>query len=301
MQKHQIEAWALAVIERIRTGGTNEDSRVEFKKEWISAGKAARRLAAHANSALGEPILWLIGVDQKTGEFAQTAYDLANWWPSVKSYFDGITPDLVDVALSIDGKTIMALYFDTERRPFVVKSSGDRLEVPWRDGTRVRSANRNELIRLLSAVVDLPNFEVLHANFVAKRVQPEPKPIWELIASLIIYVLPKREGQLIFPFHRASCTVKLECDEITLPQVQLDVFKPSITTQVSTTELIVTGSGSFKFAAKNAIEKLPVMSDKATLRVTITPAASDIAAVLKLSLTKQPSTHGDEIEYRWVK
>jgi hypothetical protein len=196
----KIEAWALRVVERIRSGAANEDSRTEFKKEWISADKAARRLAAHANSALGEPILWLIGADQKSSEFVQTPNDLANWWPSVKSYFDGITPDLVDVALSIDGKTIIALYFDTERRPIVVKSIRDRLEVPWRDGTGVRSANRNELIRLLSEVVNLPNFEVLLANFAAKRARPEPKPSWQLIASLIIYVFPKREGRLVSHF-----------------------------------------------------------------------------------------------------
>src|SRR5947199_9982722 len=130
MRKHEIESWALTVIERVRSGAANEDSRVELKREWILPDKAARRLAAHANSALGEPILWLIGIDQKSGELVHSQNDLAGWWPSVKSYFDGIAPDVIDVAVSVNGKTIMALYFDTERRPFVVKSIPNFLEVP---------------------------------------------------------------------------------------------------------------------------------------------------------------------------
>jgi hypothetical protein len=71
MRKHEIESWALSVIDRVRSGAANEDSRVELKREWIAPDRAARRLAAHANSALGEPILWLIGVDQKSGELVQ--------------------------------------------------------------------------------------------------------------------------------------------------------------------------------------------------------------------------------------
>jgi hypothetical protein len=86
-----------------------------------------------------------------------------------------------------------------------------------------------------------------------------------------------------------------------LPQVKLAVFKSSATTRVSSNELIVTGSGSFTFAAQNAVEQLPVMPDKATVRATIMPAGSDIAAVLKLPLSKQPSNTSEEIEYRWLK
>ena len=309
MRKHEIESWALSVIERVRSGAPNEDSRVELKREWIPADKAARRLAAHANSALGEPILWLIGIDQKSGELIQSPNDLATWWPSLTSHFDGMAPEVVDIALSVDGKTIMALCFDTERRPFVVKSKQDFLEVPWRDGTRTRSATRSELIRLLSPVVDLPNFEILNANFVAKRTQPEPKSIWQLTVTLTIYVFPKKEGRVVFPFHRTRCRVQIDPNTITFPHPQLDVLmrpeitargfgSPSATTQASTSELIVTGPGSFTLCAQTAMEQLPVMPDKAVIRVTITPAGSEVTAVLKMSLRKQPITSGNEIEYR---
>jgi hypothetical protein len=309
MRKHEIESWALSIIDRVRSGAANEDSRVELKREWIPPDRAARRLAAHANSALGEPILWLIGVDQKSRELIQSPNELASWWPLVTSYFDGIAPDVVDLALSVDRKMIVALYFDTERRPFVVKSKPDFLEVPWRDGTRTRSATRNELIRLLSPVVDLPNFEILNANFVAKRIQSDPKSIWQLTASLTIYVFPKNDGRLVFPFHRTSCTVQIDPNAITFPYLQLGVLmhpeivkrglgSPSATTQASTSELIVTGPGSFTLRAQIATEQLPVMPDRAVVKVSITPAGSEATAVLELPLRKQSVTSGDEIEYR---
>src|SRR6266496_3273153 len=309
MRKHEIESWALSVIDRVCSGAAYEDSRVELKREWIPPDRAARRLAAHANSALGEPILWLIGVDQKSGELIQSPNDLASWWPSVTSYFDGIGPDVVDVALSVDGKMIVGLYFNTERRPFVVKSRPDFLEVPWRDGTRTRSATRSELIRLLSPVVELPNFEILNANFVAKQTQSEPKSIWQLTVSLTIYVFPKKDGRLVFPFHRMSCTVQIDPNAITLPHLKLDVLMhpeivrrglgaPSATTQASTSELIVTGPGSFTLLAQTAMEQLPVMPDKAVVRVTITPAGSKATAVLKVPLRKQPIIASDQVEYR---
>jgi hypothetical protein len=51
MTRTEIEAWALRVIDSVKAGAPNEDSRVELKREWIEPKKAARRLAAHANAA----------------------------------------------------------------------------------------------------------------------------------------------------------------------------------------------------------------------------------------------------------
>ena len=307
MRKHEIESWGLAVFDRVRSGAGNEDSRVELKREWITPEKAARRLAAHANSALGEPILWLIGLDQKSGELVQSSNDLAAWWPSVQSYFDGISPDMIDVTLNVGGKTITALCFDTERRPFVVKSRPDFLEVPWRDGTRTRSATRAELIRLLAPIVELPNFEILGAKLLAKPVQSHPNSIWQVDLTLTIYVFPKKDGRLVFPFHRTTCTVQIDSNVIVFSQIKLDVLIPptvparfgatSATTQSSTSELIVTGPGSFLLRGRFATEELPPLPDKAVVKVTIAPAGSDTAAVFELRLHKQRTTGGGQIEY----
>lgn len=308
MRKHEIESWALTVIERVRAGATNEDSRVELKREWISPEKAARRIAAHANSALGEPILWVIGIDQKSGGLVQSPNDLASWWPSVKSLFDGVAPELIDVSITVDGKTVMALYFDTERRPFVVKSIPDYLEVPWREGTQTRSAKRNELIRLLTPVAELPQFEILSARFAIQQLQPHPNPVWQLKAELGIYVIPRREGRIVFPFHRAACTIQLDGQTISLPQIQLDVLVPqkvaeagfgivSATTQSSTSELIVTGPGSFSFRAGRGTNQLPTLSDKIVIQAKVAPAGGTATATMEAVLQKKPTTAGNEAMY----
>ncbi|PYS76160.1 MAG: hypothetical protein DMF66_16260 [Acidobacteria bacterium] len=63
------------MVEQIRCGQPNEDARVELKAAWPNdAYKAARQIAAHANPAGGEPILWVIGVDQK-GEVVGTGHN----------------------------------------------------------------------------------------------------------------------------------------------------------------------------------------------------------------------------------
>ena len=63
MRRHEIEDWALRIIEQVESGQPNEDYRVELKAQWPDTREAARRIAGHANAAHGEPILWLIGVD----------------------------------------------------------------------------------------------------------------------------------------------------------------------------------------------------------------------------------------------
>lgn len=92
-----------------------EDQRVELKAEWPDPGKAARRIGGHANAARGDTILWLIGVDESRGVVGTTAVDLASWYPQVDSWFDGPAPSVTPVVVPIDGTTIVALLFDTDR------------------------------------------------------------------------------------------------------------------------------------------------------------------------------------------
>jgi hypothetical protein len=58
-----LEAWAQEVVEKVAKKSLVEDDFIEFKRTWIKPHKAARRIAAHANVARGQDILWLIGVD----------------------------------------------------------------------------------------------------------------------------------------------------------------------------------------------------------------------------------------------
>jgi hypothetical protein len=80
MRRPEVEAWALGVVEQIGGGHPLEDPQVELKREWPDPMRAARRLAAHANAARGEPILWLVGVDEQSGIVAvEGAPELADW------------------------------------------------------------------------------------------------------------------------------------------------------------------------------------------------------------------------------
>lgn len=152
MRKSELEAWVLNIIDRVESGQPNEDARVQLKREWLEPKKVARRIASHANAAGGEPVLWIIGVDQTAGVVGADSLELATWLPQVRAKFSELAPDLLlDLNVSARSKTVVALLFETDRAPFVMKnpaygSSGGgsvELEVPRRDGTRVRSARRS--------------------------------------------------------------------------------------------------------------------------------------------------------------
>src|ERR1700680_1049894 len=122
MQKREIHAWAAAVCDRVKAGIRNEDSRVEMKLAWPEARRAARQLGAHANSMRSEPILWLIGVDEKTGVAGlSSSIDPGQWYAECRSAFDGVAPDLGGVvSFEFDGKQLVAIQFDTEAAPYVI-------------------------------------------------------------------------------------------------------------------------------------------------------------------------------------
>lgn len=156
MTSQEIELWAREIIEVVLGGSTSEDSRVELKAEWYDAEKAARQLAAHANSARGQFILWLIGIDEKAQKLTDIqAPDMSDWLNGVSSRFDGFPPRLEEhVNFRVNDQKLVALYFSTSHEsPYVIRhkdgGSFPEFVVPWREGTRVRAARRDELLRIL--------------------------------------------------------------------------------------------------------------------------------------------------------
>ena len=164
----KVELWALQVLERLSRGTFQEDSLVELKSTWIDSAATARRLAGHANAAGGADILWIIGADEKRGVIGAEPRDLSTWLPQVVGCFDGVAPHVVDVQIDFNGNSCVALAFDTTLAPYVVKNpfygqSGVNIsyETPWREGTAVRSARRNDLLLMLSDRAELPDIEVI--------------------------------------------------------------------------------------------------------------------------------------------
>jgi hypothetical protein len=145
-----------------------------------------------ANAAKGEPVLWLIGVDEKGATIPGAEHrELNNWYPQlVKEFDEGVAPALlVDLNVNSDGKTVVALLFETTSAPFVIKvPNTDRLEIPWREGTRTRSAKRAELIRLLSLLeaqrTVFPIREFANETARAQALAIERPPFWEYLLTV---------------------------------------------------------------------------------------------------------------------
>jgi hypothetical protein len=169
MRPSEIEEWTLAVIDRVISGRPVEDARVELKAEWpADHRKAARRIAGHANAAHGEPILWLIGVDEKARTVPGVdAIDFADWFAKVKSSFNELAPSLIDIVVPSHGRTVVALLFATDRAPYVVTNPDGgafQRDVPWREGTAVASATREQLFRILAPAARTPHLSIRQAN-----------------------------------------------------------------------------------------------------------------------------------------
>src|SRR5438105_3186644 len=115
----QIEAWARQVIEQVAIGHPSETARIELKSNWPDDhARASRQLAALANAARGEPVLWIIGVDEKAGVVGVPKEDLAKWWPAVERWFDSVAPVMRDLAFRVNDLTVVVLHFETDRAPF---------------------------------------------------------------------------------------------------------------------------------------------------------------------------------------
>jgi hypothetical protein len=233
---------------------------VELKAEWPNdPEKAARRLAGHANAALGERILWLIGVDEKGHTIPGASHsETATWFDQMKRCFDGgVYPDLTDVSFTHGAVTVVALAFETGRAPYLVKNPGGgafQRDIPWREGTRVDSATREQLLRILLPPTKLPLIELVraeaHAEASGDRVQ------FTIQQSFFIEQPP--EQLTTVPIHR--CSVKAKAGAIVLdgPCVQL-AFHNITSEHLRCSEdlMIAKGSGYFRTTYKHRAPREP--------------------------------------------
>jgi hypothetical protein len=199
----EIEFWTLSTLDRLLEGGPVEDARVELKRQFDDKPeRATRQLAGHANAARGDSLLWVIGASEHPPEVVGVQLEeLATWWPQVESFFDEIAPSPTPLIVPHSGVSVVAIHFEVDRAPFVVKSSsGDRLETPWRAANGTRSARRSDLVRLLQPAARLPVVEVLMASVVVvERERPgEPSTAeWRWHLEMDLYV-DLSNGQPIF-------------------------------------------------------------------------------------------------------
>ncbi len=130
LRPQQLEARVLGLVDLVLEGGRIEDDLVECKGQWPEPQnrRSARQLAGAANKARGEPILWIIGLDEGAHRLTEVgSVDVADWWPAMSSRFDPPAPELelhIVVPVS-EGKAVTALRFLTDRSPYVIKDGGD--------------------------------------------------------------------------------------------------------------------------------------------------------------------------------
>ena len=314
MTKQELEFRVINIIERVLKGQPVEDDFVELKSEWIEPSQAARRIAAHANCARGEPILWIIGLDEKGGLINADMNEVSNWYNGVKSYFDeGVYPNL-DKCINVhyQGKTVVALLFETDRAPYVIKNkAGGQItrEVPWRSGNRTDSARRSDLIKILVPINLKPDFEIVNGSVsLANLDQGKMK---QIDLRLVLYVTPRTKGLLVIPYHRCKGVIRLSSDsEIDLDRINLSaptmfrdggIEQDSLTVRHTYSEIVISGPGTVILRGYGKAENVPDnLSNTIEARISIKhDPESEMPIILSPAFIIGDKKNDSEIA-RWI-
>lgn len=318
---NKTEAWALNIVSRVQNGAGVEDSRVELKREWPDQKKAARRIAGHANSCFGSDILWIVGLDEVEGVIGAQAEELANWWPKVCSYFDGVTPALTDILLPIYEKTLVCLLFETGRPPYLVKnpkygSPGGgpvNWEVPWREGTSIRTATRNDLVRMLIPTLAQPEIEVLGGSgHLSQKEQnfPGDEVVGKSLSfEVSTYIYPRVDSSVVIPFHKCQCVLSDDFGH-NIDEFEFTMRRPhrygnhgatpdTVTIERTSSELIAHGPGRCSIGADTVLPEEPSWfhNDELNLRFLIYVIDSELPVEVNVKI-KQESPGNDDIR-KW--
>lgn len=331
MRSEQLEAWVLSIVDQVTTGPPFEDSRVELKADWPEPKLAARRIAGHANAAGSDHILWIVGVDEKKGVVPVSPSDLADWLPQVTAEFDGLAPSLRDLVVPTSSGAVVALLFDVSRRPFVVKNAvfGQKgggpvsLEVPWRRGTAIHTARRDELLRILVPRQALPTIELLEASAEVAIHGPQD-PSYGGVSSVIqrsehlawtfylgLYVTPQTTDLLVLPTHKAALGFAVGSED-PLQATEFHFVAPyritgrmesvldSSTVTASAGEAVFRGPGLVNARAEHyeVVRRLPPNADLA-MTLAVSPAGSDLKTETALLLL--PHGEQGDLKRSWKK
>ncbi len=313
MRKADIENWVLRVVEQVKAGKPFEDSRVEIKSEWIQKEKAGRRLAAHANAAHGESILWIVGIDQDKGVVGASYQETADWLSGVASQFDEIVPAVTDINVVIDGKTVVALLFETDRSPYVVRnpafgtSQGGPIEweVPFREASSTRTARRSDLLRILAPLQMLPEMEFLTADLSVREQKEDKKGLplhWYF--SMHLYCIPNSTEMLVIPFHRCQARVRFPGTKCRFPLgfVQIEppttysirsgasqITRHSLTAESTRSETVITGPSKLILRAECHTLAFDIGKvDKAEVVCILRVAGQEKAIRLEITMEQFP-------------
>ena len=210
MNNQELETLVLSTVDRILNGRRAEDSRIECKGSWPDP-KKARQLAGHANSARGEEIVWIIGIDETAGEFTSPVMpDLADWWSQMSARFDDhVVPGIRELNVQVtDTASVTALLFSTDRAPYLIKASDGQSsferDVPMRSGTGTRSAYRHELLRLLQPAAVPPPASLITASLSGYKAKDSST---RFHLNIQVYIDQRPDEIVVLPYHQSMCQI----------------------------------------------------------------------------------------------
>jgi hypothetical protein len=301
MRISELEGRTLQLMDRLIAGQPIEDDRIELKRDWPDPVKAARILAGHANASLGEPILWLIGLDESSRSVVGAEYvELSNWSTKLHSCFDGLAPQMQSANIpTSDGKTIVALLFDTNRSPYVVNNpTGGQIqrEVPWRDGTGTRTARREDILKMLLPQYATPTIEPLGAIF--EKDDPQSGRIETGNLQAAFLVVPQNDRPVVVFTNGAPARLVLPIgvpgteQEVSLSQVTY-LQKDRYDIACNKNEWIVKGPGIVEFQYSFTLPQNPVPRGwyiaPVVLQVELIPFGASVPIHIELIL--EPATY----------
>ena len=304
MSLAHFEFRALKAIEAARNGSNPEDDGVELKLEMpTDHQRVARRIAAMANAARGEPFLWLIGVDERTGEIARPTFDLNSWWAKVSSFFAGDPPAMRSSHLD----DALMLVFESEAPPYVVRTRQEKnekglpeLEVPWREGSGTRSATRSDLLRLLVPILRTPEIEVMSGELKIGTANTATRWLASLEVRLI--VIPRSSEMVTLLAHRATLAIESP-DGTSLvdgaPTIHFNHVNGSLAEASSSSQVYCKGPGPVSIGS-GAVANPPIAldPDEVVVKCTLGIALDASPAHFTLRLRRVPKTDSNIFIWR---
>jgi len=296
----QLTSRVIDLVATIVNGERIEDALVEAKADWIDPFHAARQLAAHANAALGEDVLWILGLKEGEGVKVLSEQEPAAWFAQVAAAFDGPAPRVHDLKVDTPHGRVHALSFTTQEPPYVIaaKPAANQKapEILWRESTGVRHARRADLLRLLLPRAQLPEIEVLTCTLFA-----HDRTDNNLMLQLELYVVPAESASAVFPNHRQRG--ELRRDQMRASFATVELRRPVLASNTpqlkqGDSELVVLGPAKVQLTAQG---QLPIVDLRAEDRILayleLHVVGGGQPAVVTIPLTHMPT---QEHAYRYI-
>lgn len=316
----QFEARVHQILERVKAREKLEDSTVELKREWPDEHlRAARQLGGLANAARGLDIVWIVGVDEGSGQITGAPGDeMAEWWPKVKACFDAVAPRLKqNRSIVVENATVHALLFETTDAPYLSKRGRDSVdfEIPWREGNTTRSVKRRDLLDLLLPRASLPEVELVSATASIYSREVPGRNVYDRGGRRIVYTrrisvqfyfVPNTDATVVVPFHRCKSSLKADGSAIQIPPFRLEAVDASNSAdgksssvhslRFSASDVSITGPGMAIWKLEQSYSE-PPHAECMELGLEIACVGAKQAIKLSIHLVRDESSHPSESRF----